>query len=105
MTETTYPYPGGAPTAPAIPNVVRVPLENLPDYATGDAETDLALLETLLTRNGYRIVYVDLTRKDTGIPVVRAIIPGLEINADFDRFSRLSPRLFRNYLSLHKKSQ
>jgi ribosomal protein S12 methylthiotransferase accessory factor YcaO len=43
---------------------------------------------------------VDLTRKDLEFPVVRAIVPGMEFMTDFDRFSRVSPRLFCNYLNL-----
>jgi ribosomal protein S12 methylthiotransferase accessory factor YcaO len=79
-----------------------VPLENLPNYSTGQPETDLAILEEVLSENGLQPIYVDLTRKDTGIPVVRAIVPGLEIMADFDAFSRVSPRLFYNYLKMAK---
>ena len=33
-----------------------------------------------------------------GIPAVRAIVPGLEWVSDFDRFSRLPPRLYAAYL-------
>jgi ribosomal protein S12 methylthiotransferase accessory factor YcaO len=40
---------------------------------------------------------VDITRADIGIPVVKAIVPGLEIMADFDAFSRVSPKLFTRY--------
>jgi ribosomal protein S12 methylthiotransferase accessory factor YcaO len=43
---------------------------------------------------------VDLTRSDLDLPVVRAIVPGLELMTDFDRFARVSPRYFANYLSL-----
>ena len=32
------------------------------------------------------------------LPVVRAIVPGLELTADFDAHSRPSVRLFRRYL-------
>jgi ribosomal protein S12 methylthiotransferase accessory factor YcaO len=73
-------------------------LEALPDYATGHAEGDLALLEALLAANGFEPVYVDLTRRDIGFPVVKALVPGLELITDFDGFSRVSPRLYRNYL-------
>jgi len=97
MTEIPYPFPG--PATQAIPEglPVRV-LEDLPDYSTGSAEGDLIVLEDILVGNGYLPSYVDLTRKDLGIPVVRAVVPGLEWVADFDRFSRLSPRLYANYL-------
>ena len=47
---------------------------------------------------GHVPVYVDLTRDDLEIPVVRAVVPGLELTADFDVFSRPSVRLFRRYL-------
>ena len=43
-------------------------------------------------------VYVELTREDLELPVVRAIVPGLELTADFDAHSRPSVRLFRRYL-------
>lgn len=58
------------------------------------------VLEGTLLANGYRPTYVDLTRKDLAIPATRAIVPGLEIVSDFDQYSRVSPRLFRNYLAL-----
>ena len=41
---------------------------------------------------------MDLTRKDIGLPVVRAIVPGMEIIGDFDEFSRVHPELFEKYL-------
>jgi ribosomal protein S12 methylthiotransferase accessory factor YcaO len=76
---------------------VRVPLEALPDYDRGDWAQNLALLERLLLANGYEPVYVDLTRADLGLPVVRAIVPGMELLGDFDRFSRVHPRLYGHY--------
>jgi YcaO-like protein with predicted kinase domain len=105
MTETPYPFPYGPPGAAGAEKLVRVPMENLPDYSSGDPERDLALLETLLIRNGYEPIYVDLTREDTKIPVVRAIVPGMEACLDFDRYSRVPPRLFSNYLAMHGKCQ
>ncbi len=101
MTETPFPYPYGGPSAPGPGGLVRVPVENLPDYTTGSAAGDLKLLEHLLTGNGYTPIYVDLTRENLALPVVRAIVPGMEITADFDRFSRVHPRLFAHYLKLH----
>lgn len=100
LTETTYPYPYGPPSRPGLEKTTIVPVENLPDYSTGDAACDLSLLETLLTANDYNPIYVNLTRKDLDIPVVKAIVPGLELTSDFDRFSRVNPRLYRNYLKL-----
>jgi ribosomal protein S12 methylthiotransferase accessory factor YcaO len=101
MTEIPYPFPGPAtlPVPEGLP--VRV-LEDLPDHSTGSAEGDLMVLEQVLVENGYPPTYVDLTRADLGIPVVRALVPGLEWVADFDRFSRLSPRLYANYLRQFK---
>ncbi|WP_147821188.1 YcaO-like family protein [Salidesulfovibrio onnuriiensis] len=101
MTETPYPFPGqaGSPGPKDLP--VRR-LEDLPDYSTGSAEGDLMVLEATLAANGYTPCYVDLMRKDLQIPVVRAFIPGLELIADFDHYSRVSPRLFANYLELFK---
>jgi ribosomal protein S12 methylthiotransferase accessory factor YcaO len=100
LTETPYPFPNGLRSGPAPAGLLRVPLEKLPDYATGDPDLDLAILEEILVKNGYRPIYLDLTREDTDIPVVRAVVPGLEIMADFDEFSRVSQRLFLNYLHL-----
>ena len=103
MTETPYPFPKGPPSLLGPDNLVIVPLENLPDYSTGNPETDLAILEEILLENDLTPIYVDLTRKDTGVPVVRAIVPGLEIMADFDEYSRVSPYLFYNYLKVTKQ--
>jgi ribosomal protein S12 methylthiotransferase accessory factor YcaO len=99
MTETTYPFPSGPPSAPAMADLIPVGYNNLPDYSTPDHGTDLALLERLLMANGQQPYYVDLTRKDIGLPVVKALIPGMDILGDFDRFSRVHPELFRNYIN------
>ena len=103
LTETPFPYPGGPPSQPAMEGLVRVPVEALPDYACGDPDEDLRTMETLLVANGFRLIYADLTRADIGLPVVRAIVPGMEILADFDRHSRVHPRLYANYLKLASK--
>jgi ribosomal protein S12 methylthiotransferase accessory factor YcaO len=102
LTETPYPFPGPA-TSPAPEGLPLRRLEDLPDLSTGSAEGDLMVLEQTLLANGYTPHYADLTRKDLDIPVCRAVVPGLEIVSDFDRFTRLSPRLFRNYLRLSDK--
>ncbi|MCP4114138.1 MAG: YcaO-like family protein [Desulfobacteraceae bacterium] len=99
MTETTYPFPSGPPSAKGMADLIPVGYDNLPDYSTPDYGKDLALLENLLTANGQRPYYVDLTRKDIGLPVVKALIPGMDILGDFDRFSRVHPELFRNYMN------
>ncbi|MFZ1983330.1 MAG: YcaO-like family protein [Desulfatitalea sp.] len=98
LTETPYPFPHGPASRPLPPAAVRVPLEALPDYDRGDAEENLALLEQLLLANGFEPVYVDLTRADLDLPVVRAFVPGMELLGDFDRFSRVHPRLYGHYL-------
>jgi YcaO-like protein with predicted kinase domain len=98
LTETPYPYPYGPPSRPPAAAYPARRLEALPDYGTGHAAGDLALLEALLAANGFEPVYIDLTRRDIGFPVVKALVPGLELITDFDGFSRVSPRLYRNYL-------
>jgi ribosomal protein S12 methylthiotransferase accessory factor YcaO len=99
LTETPYPFPGGPPSGPALKGLPTRRPEDLPRFGCGDPSRDLALLENLLWAKGYRPIYVDLTRDDVGIPVFKAIVPGLEFSADFDSTSRVSPRLFANYLS------
>jgi ribosomal protein S12 methylthiotransferase accessory factor YcaO len=97
LTETPYPYPAGPESKPGLAGCLRVPLERLPDYSTGSAATDLWMLETLLLENGLTPLYVDLTRIDVGIPVVRAVVPGLDVFADFDRFARVHPRRLAHF--------
>jgi len=100
LTETPYPYPNGPASNPGTDGLPTRCFENLPDYSTGNPVKDLAILETLLIANNYKPLYVNLIRKDLGIPVVKALIPGMEMITDFDRFSRVNPRLFANYLQL-----
>lgn len=100
LTETPYPYPQGPPSGPALDSLKTVRWEDLPNHGVGDAAADLGILEAVLNANGYKPIYVDLTREDVTIPVVKAIVPGLEFSADFDATSRLSPRLFANYLRI-----
>ncbi len=98
LTETPYPFPNGPDSQPLPQAGVRVPLEALPNYDRGDVDENLALLEQLLQANGFEPIYLDLTRTDLGLPVVRAIVPGMEPLGEFDRFSRVHPRLYGNYL-------
>ncbi|HHP7235146.1 MAG TPA: YcaO-like family protein [Desulfobacterales bacterium] len=93
LTETPYPFPGGPASQPPMRDILRVPLENLPDYTCGNPADDLKNMETLLCANGRTPVYVDLTRTDVGLPVVRALVPGMELLGDFDRFARVTPRM------------
>jgi len=99
MTEIPYPYPYWFGSMPAPQGLEYVQYEDLPDYASGDPSKDLDFLERLLIRNGYTPVYVDLTREDLGIPVVKALVPGLEIMTVLDRFSPLGLRQFGHYLA------
>lgn len=93
MTEVPFAFPGGE--ASAAPPMTPVPVheEQLPDYSTGSAPGDRRLMEQLLAREGYTPIYVDLTRSDLDIPVVKTLVPGFAFTADFDRFTRLSPKI------------
>ncbi len=53
--------------------------EELPNYSVS-INADLHKLERLLDANGYSPIYIDLTRADWKIPVVRAIVPGFAFN-------------------------
>lgn len=103
LTEVPYPYPMGPPSAPAQADLPWLAFETLPDFSTGRPGSDLALVEQTLLANGYAPIYVEMTREDLGIPVVRALIPGFELMNDFDEYSRISTRLFNNYLNIHRK--
>lgn len=98
LTETPFPFPGGPASAEGPRDLPVRLLEDLPDHSTGSAAGDLALLEAILEDRGYEPVYVNLTKRELRLPVYRAIVPGLEIVSDFDRFTRVSPRLWRDVL-------
>jgi len=100
LTETPYPYPYGPPSKPVPHDLPVLRFEALPNFSSGKPEQDLMCLENTLIANNLRPLYVDLTRSDLNLPVVRAIVPGLELMTDFDRFARVSPRYFANYLSI-----
>ena len=95
LTETMYPYPNGPRSRPGLDGLPVFSIEALPDHGSGSAAADLDRLERLLHANGLAPIYVDLTRADLGLPVVRAIVPGLSLMADFDRFTRLNRRLIK----------
>jgi ribosomal protein S12 methylthiotransferase accessory factor YcaO len=103
MTETPWPYPHGPASKEAVPELPVVQLESLPDYELGDAALELKMLEDVLTGWGYKPLYADLTRADLRLPVARAIVPGLEIACDFDRYSRISPRTAARGLELMER--
>jgi ribosomal protein S12 methylthiotransferase accessory factor YcaO len=98
LTETPFPFPGQDASAPGPKNLPVRMLEDLPDYSTGSATGDLALLEAMLRTRGFSPLYANLTKRELRLPVFRAIVPGLEIVSDFDRFTRISPRLWRDVL-------
>ncbi|WP_457571507.1 YcaO-like family protein [Desulfovulcanus sp.] len=100
LTEVPYPFPHGPKTKPWPKNLTEKNLRDLPNYSLGDVEANLYQLESLLTKNNYFPIYVNLTRKDLGLPVIRAIIPGLELLADFDDTTRVRPRLWEKYKML-----
>jgi ribosomal protein S12 methylthiotransferase accessory factor len=100
LTETPYPYPYGPPSAAGPSHLPVLSFEDLPVFSTGTPAQDLALLEATLSANGHHPVYVDLTRSDLDLPVVKALVPGLEILNDFDSLTRINPRLFSNYLKM-----
>ena len=102
LTETPWPY-STSQTKPPVPSgsglaglPIRV-LEDLPDYSLPSPRANRRLLEAVLAAHGRSPLYVDLTRKDFDIPVVRAIVPGLALTAEWDRFSRPDARLFARY--------
>jgi ribosomal protein S12 methylthiotransferase accessory factor YcaO len=92
LTETMYPYPHGPASRPCQPQLPVRAFESLPDYSSPSATGSLQRLQELLLANGLAPIFADLTRADLAFPVVRALVPGLTIMADFDRFSRLTPR-------------
>ena len=94
LTEVPYSHSQQNGSIPLPDGIRTIKYEELPDYSSGDAGEDLRLLERLLITNGYHPIYVDLTRADLDIPVVKALIPGLEMISDFDQFSSLSLRQF-----------
>jgi ribosomal protein S12 methylthiotransferase accessory factor YcaO len=105
LTETPFPFPEGPASAPGPKDLPVRMLEDLPDHSTGSAAGDLALLEAILEAGGCAPVYVNLTKRELRLPVFRAIVPGLEIVSDFDRFTRVSPRLWRDVLRLKGKDE
>ena len=104
LTETPYPYPEGPPTRKPPENLPARDSDVLPCFSTGNIEKDYTLLRNTLRASGFTPLFADLTRMDLGLPVTRAIIPGMEILADFDRFSRVHPRLFNHYLKALKSA-
>ncbi len=68
----------------------KLALSDLPDRETDDIFDDLQVVRTQLNSRGLSTaVVVNLTRRDLEVPVVRVIVPGLEVFAiDEDRVGR-----------------
>jgi ribosomal protein S12 methylthiotransferase accessory factor YcaO len=101
LTETPYPYPGGVNSRPLPEDMAVRKLEDLPNYSTGSPAGDLEMAEELLRAHGKTPVYIDLTRSKAGLPVFRALVPGLRPTADHEPGTRTPRRLFDNYLRLY----
>ena len=97
MTEIPYPYPYWFGSTAPPEGIQTVTETELPSLSTGDPAQDLRILERVLLRNGYHPIYVDLTREELEIPVVKVLVPGLEMTTVLDRFSPLSLRKFAHY--------
>lgn len=65
----------------------EVRMEDFPEFDTKDILEDIeVVLDHLLDRGFEQVIAVELTRPELGIPVVRMIVPGMEIFAmDMDR--------------------
>ena len=105
LTETPWPYSTAQTTRPqpSGPGLAGLPvrfLEDLPDYSLPSPADNCRLLEAVLCDHGRGPLYVDISRKDFDLPVVRAIVPGLALTGEWDRFSRPGKRLFARYASL-----
>ncbi|MBW2093682.1 MAG: YcaO-like family protein [Deltaproteobacteria bacterium] len=97
MTEIPYPYPYWFGSTAPPEGLRTVNDEELPCFSSGDVSKDLRILEEVLLRNGFHPIYVDLTREELEIPVVKVLVPGLELTSVLDRFSPLSLRKFAHY--------
>ncbi len=103
LTEVPFAYPHGEASGAAIKGLEERFLEDLPDYSLESPTRNLALLEEIIHLHGYLPIYADITHKDLEMPVVRALIPGLSLVAEMDRFTQVSKRLYRNYLNIFDK--
>jgi ribosomal protein S12 methylthiotransferase accessory factor len=100
MTEIPYPYPYWFGSTAPPKGLRTVNDRELPCFSSGDAAKDLRILEEVLLGNGYHPICVDLTREELGIPVVKVLVPGLELTSVLDRFCPLSLRKFGHYLKM-----
>lgn len=105
LTETPWPYSWSSPfpssrlSIPPPPNLPVHFLEDLPNYSFDKPEADLALIEKVLRIQGQTPIYVDISRADLQFPVIRAFIPDMESNGEYDASMPPGPRFMaRNYL-------
>jgi ribosomal protein S12 methylthiotransferase accessory factor len=65
-------------------------LSDMPDLSTDDIKDDIMEIIDRLRQVGLgKVIVYDLTRKEPSVPVVRVIVPGLEVYAlDQDRVGR-----------------
>jgi ribosomal protein S12 methylthiotransferase accessory factor len=82
----------------------RIParrFDEVPDGARGDFDSDLALLlERVKAVGAEHVCVVDLTKKEFGIPVVRLMVPGLELDPEDSPDYALGERAYRFQQSL-----
>jgi len=77
-------------------------IEELPNYSTGNITRDVKLIETLLSRNKLEVIYINLTRKNIGFPVVRCIVPSMNFS---ESKIQKQPRFFRRISELARKGE
>ncbi len=97
LTEVPWPYPHSPASGAAIKGLPERFLEDLPNYTLPSPESNVALIEDMLIQHGHTPLYVNITQKDLAFPVVRALVPGLELSSELGSFSRICPRLYANY--------
>jgi ribosomal protein S12 methylthiotransferase accessory factor len=69
----------------------EVPFSALPSAENDDFLADIGAIVSALGRAGMtRVIVADLTREEIGVPVVRVIVPGLEVYAMDNE--RIGPR-------------
>lgn len=92
------PYPiAGFPSKKIEYDLPEIFIEDLPDFSSDNIETDLKIMERIFEKNNINIIYADITRPDIDIPVFKTIVPGFEINGDFDQYSRISQRQYNKF--------
>ncbi|SHN50143.1 YcaO-like family protein [Desulfovibrio litoralis] len=104
LTETPFPFPDGPSSGPGLKSLEQVSFEALPSYRLSSPELTLTMLEELLIENELTPIYINLTRSDLSLPVVKAIIPNLYTNSELDENNKIPYRLYSHYLKLNQNS-